>query len=236
MTIPNIVVVTYTGLIPINLIEAWVASAQIALTRDFAPHWSDAKLRFAPPGTAVKSDEWILGIFDHTTQAGALGFHDVTDAGLPLAKVFVQDCLDDSENWNTTCSHELHEMIVDPNIDQTVIFDGFEYAKETDDACEDDQFAVRIAGHMQSNSVTPAWFDPAGVAPYTVYPCAEITKPFQLATGGYIGRRPIGGAWTQLMADKPGPRQIKRRTSRTLRRFAAGLAAPARALYMLGHG
>lgn len=229
MTVPTITVVSYTGLIPINLINLWLPAAQVALSRDFAPHWSDAKLRFAAPGTAIQPDEWVLGFFDHSDQASALGYHTVTAAGLPVMKVFVADCLAEKQNWNVTATHEIHETIVDPYVNQTVAVigaDGItrEYAKESDDASEDDRYARRVNGHLQSNSVTPAWFDHAGQPPYTVYPCPEITAPFMLASGGYIGWReiaPVAGEWQQEFARTPGSRQNKAATSRTLRRFNA---------------
>ncbi len=227
MTIPTIAIVSYTGLLPIRLINLWLPAAQVALSRDFAPHWSDANLRFAAPGTAIQVDEWVLGFFDHSDQAGALGYHTETAAGLPILKVFMKDCLDDKQNWNCTATHEIYEAIADPYIDQTVkLTDAagilWEYAREVADAPEDDRFAVRVNGHLASNAVTPAWFDPAGVAPFTIYPCAEITAPFMLASGGYIGRRQLpGGEWQQFMARTPGSRQIKAETSRTIRRFNA---------------
>lgn len=221
MTIPSIAVYTHTGLLPANLIQSWVVSAQIALHTDFAPHWDDANLRYVPPGGAITADEWQLVFFDRSDQAGALGYHDKTPGGQPLSKIFVADCLDDGNNWNVTASHELHEMIADPNINRTVTIDGIEYAYEVDDACEDDRYAARVGGHLQSNSVTPAWFDPAGVAPFTIYPCPAITAPLQLAPGGYIGVRPLGGQWMQRVANEGGPRQVKGPASRTIRRFDA---------------
>jgi hypothetical protein len=231
MPIPVICVYTHTGLLPANLIQAWVAAAQIALTRDFAPHWSNAQLRYVAPGGPIEPDWWQLVFFDHSDQAGALGYHDVTRSGQPLGKVFIQDCLDDKENWNVTSLHETYEMIVDPNINQTVpvTIDGvaWEYSKEVCDAPEDDRFGVRVAGHLASNFVLPSWFDPAGTAPFTGYPCPEITAPFMLASGGYAGRRQMpGGEWQQDFARIAGPRQIKKVSSRTLRRFARDLAPP----------
>lgn len=235
MPIPTIAVYTHTGLIPANLIQAWVAAAQIALTRDFAPHWSDARLVYVPPGGTIQQDWWQLVYFDHSDQAGALGYHDVTPSGLPLGKVFIQDCLDDKENWNVTSLHETYEMIADPDIIQTVTMTDmsgitWEYAREVCDAPEDDQFGVRVGGHLASNAVTPAWFDPSGKPPFTIYPCVEINAPFTLASGGYIGRRQLpNGEWQQQFARIAGPRQVKKPSSRTLRRFARDLVLAAAA-------
>jgi hypothetical protein len=232
MPIPTIAVYTHTGLLPANLIEAWVTAAQVALTRDFAPHWSDAKLVYVAPGGLIQPDWWQLVFFDHSDQAGALGYHDVTPSGQPLGKVFIQDCLDDKENWNVTSLHEIYEMIVDPDIVQTVTMTDpagivWEYAKEVCDAPEDDRFGMRVAGHLASNAVTPAWFEPNGKPPYTIYPCADIVMPFQLASGGYIGRRQLpNGEWQQVFARVVGPRQVKKPSSRTMRRFARDLVLP----------
>ncbi|HEY2419321.1 MAG TPA: hypothetical protein VGH84_15470, partial [Steroidobacteraceae bacterium] len=80
--------------------------------------------------------------------------------------------------------------------------------------------AVRVAGHLISNCVTPSWFVPGGAPPFTMYPCPDIAGPFLLAPGGYIGRRQLpSGQWEQLLAAQRGPRQEKGPDSRTLRRF-----------------
>ncbi len=228
MTIPTIAVYSHTGLIPARFIQAWVPAAQLAITRDFAPHWSGAKLVYVPPGGMIAPDWWQLVIFDHSDQADALGYHDISPSGQPIAKVFAKDCIDNKENWNATADHELFEMIVDPRIDQVVqvVQDGitWEYAKEVADAPEDDHWGKRVGGHLASNFVTPAWFDPNGKPPYTGYRCSQITAPFMLADGGYIGRRevaPVAGEWQQVFSRTAGSRQIKKPTSRTMRRFAA---------------
>ena len=225
-TVPIIAIYSHTGLIPAKFIQAWVPAAQLAISRDFAPHWSDAKLVYVPPGGSISVDWWQLVIFDHSDQADSLGYHDTTTAGMPIGKVFALDCIQDKQNWNVTGTHELEEMIGDPKIDQVVqvVQDGitWEYARETCDAPEDDHWGQRVGGHLASNAVTPAWFDLNGKPPYTIYPCAQITAPFMLADGGYIGRRevaPSAGEWQQIMAAMAGSRQIKKLDSRTMRRF-----------------
>lgn len=222
MAVPQIAVFTHTGLLRADLIKAWVAAAQVALDRDFAPHWSGATLRYVLPGGAIHEDEWQLVFFDHSDQADALGYHALTPAGQPQMKVFVKDCIDGGLNWNTTGSHELYETIVDPYLNRTVTVGDTEYALEVCDAPEDDSFAVRVAGHMASNAVTPAWFNPDGKPPFTIYPCPAIMKPLELAPGGYIGVRPIGGIWSQKFPNEARTaRQIKGVASRTMRRFMA---------------
>jgi len=222
MTIPTIAVFTHTGLLTAAEIQACVAAGQDPLHRDFAPHYGDTVLRYVAPGELIQPDWWQCAFFDHTDQADALGYHDVTASGQPLMKIFAKDAIDDGVNWNVTFWHEVHEARADSSINKTVDAGGYQFAWETDDACEADKWGVRVNGHLISNSVTPAWFDPNGKPPYTIYPCAQITAPFMLASGGYIGRRQLpNGAWSQLLAADADPRQIKRPSSRTTRRFAA---------------
>jgi hypothetical protein len=220
---PVVAIYTHTGLIPASYIEACVGSIQVALAQSFAPLWGGATLVYVPPGGMIQPDWWQAVLFDHSDQAGALGYHDVTPTGQPLAKIFAADCIADAENWNVTLSHEIWEMLVDPKIDQTVTYNGWVFAKEVADAPEDDRYAQRVRGHLISNAVTPAWFDPNGKPPYTMYPCAPIDAPLTLAPGGYIGRRQLpNGQWEQELAAERGPRQLKGSDSRTIRRFSSG--------------
>ena len=228
MSEPVIAVFTHTGLIPAAYIEACVAATQVALTRDFAPLWSGAQLIYVAPGGTIQPEWWQATFFDHSDQADALGYHDLTSSGQPLAKIFAADCIADHENWNVTFSHEIWEMLADPRIDKTVTYDGWEYAQEVADAPEDDRYGQLVNDHLISNAVTPAWFEPNGKPPFTMYPCDAIAAPFALAYGGYIGRRQLpDGQWEQQLAAQRGPRQIKGPHSRTTRRFrnsAVGVA------------
>lgn len=223
MNTPTIAVYTVTGYIPAKYIAAATAAVQTALTRDFAPLWGGATLVYVPPGGLIQPDWWQCVFFDHSDQADALGYHELGPNGTPLAKVFARDTIADGVNWNVTFSHEVWEMLVDPRINQTTTNNGWIYAKEVADAPEDDRYGQRVDGHLISNCVTPAWFDPNGVAPFTMYPCDAITAPFMLAPGGYIGRRQPNGEWEQQFAEGSpvSARQNKRPTSRTMRRFKA---------------
>lgn len=225
--IPLIACYRETTLLTDALVQAWMAAEQIAISRDFAQHWGDAQLVFIPPGKAIPPEAWQCVFFDHSDQADALGYHTLTQANLPILKIFVKDALADGENWNVTADHEVKETIADPFINQSVaaIEDGvaWEYGLEVCDACEDDRWAYPVNGHMMSAFCTPAFFGRGGTA--LTFPLVpQITVPFELADGGYLPRRqisPVPGSWTQLMARVPGSRMVKRPTSRTLRRFAA---------------
>lgn len=209
-----------TNLLSDEMVASYVAAQQIQVSRDFAPLWGiDATCVFVPPGTDAPIGAWGLWFKDHTDQDGALGYHD--DNGNPKAYVFTADDFADGVNWSVTASHETLEMLGDPLITKVADANGFEYAYEACDACEDDSLAYLIDGHLMSDFVLPSWFVPGGAAPYTFR--NTIHTPLTLAAGGYIGVRSLpDGQWTQRFADAaPGARQLKRATSRTMRRFNA---------------
>lgn len=169
-------------------------------------------------------------ILDDSDQAGALGYHDLTREGLPLGKVFAATDLKFRTNWAVTASHELLEMLGDPNINLNVFIQsnsatGRLYAYEVCDACESDQFGYNIGNVLVSDFVYPTWFEDFRPANSTQFDQGQhITQPFQLLAGGYIGMFDVtsGSGWQQLTARKEdlriemrgnvGSRRERRRT------------------------
>jgi hypothetical protein len=194
-------------------IEPVVEALQEQVKRDFQPAWGiDAELSFVPLGEQPPADTWWLGILDDSDQAGALGYHDLTTAGLPLGKIFAGTDLKYGYNWSITASHELLEMLADPNINLTVLVQtsdtaGRLYAYEVCDACEADQFGYNIGGVTVSDFVYPSWFEdfrPIGSAQFDQQNLIE--KPFDLLEGGYIGAFDLnsGSGWYQVTpAERP---------------------------------
>jgi hypothetical protein len=214
-------------------VTAAVAALQIQVSRDFAPAWGiDADVTFFPSGQQPPDSSWLLGIFDNSDQAGALGYHDVTAQGLPLGKIFAGTDAQYGSSWTVTASHELLEMLGDPDINLTVFRQdkdgsGVLYAYETCDACEDDQFAYDINGIKVSDFVFPSWFEEFhGVGTQYDYG-KKINAAFDLLVGGYIGIYNVtaGNGWTQKTAAQVplmykmragiGSRRERRRTPRS---------------------
>ncbi len=212
-----------------------VPALQKQVTNDFAPAWGvPADLRFVPKGQKPNPGEWWLVILDDADQAGALGYHDVTDEGQPLGKVFARTTRIDGGNWTVTASHELLEMLGDPEINLTVFVQddnhsGRLYAYEVCDACEDDQFGYTIDGVLVSDFVYPAWFESFRKKNSTQFDFKNhISEPLQLIKGGYIGYFDVasGSGWQQLTAKgapldyrarpRVGSRRERRRTLRNL--------------------
>jgi len=172
-------------------VKAAIAPLQTQVTRDFAPVWGvDADVAFFPKGTQPPAKTWQIGMFDNSDQAGALGYHDLTPDGLPLGKVFAKTDQEYKSQWTVTASHELLEMLGDPDINLYGLWqDGWVitfYAYEVCDACEADKYGYKINGVLVSDFVYPSWFEGFRKKGSTQFDFGnQIQEPFQLLEGGY---------------------------------------------------
>jgi hypothetical protein len=214
-------------------VDAAVPALQIQVHRDFAPVWGiDADLTFVPRNAPPPAGAWWLVVLDTSDRAGALGYHDLTNEGLPLGKVFAASDLQSGQKWTVTASHELLEMLGDPNINLTVFAQpadtgGTLYAYEVCDACEADEFGYGIDGTTVSDFVYPAWFEFFRQPGSTQFDYGQqINQPLGLLWDGYIGTFDVasgtgwhqktaeGSAFTFAMRPPVGSRRERRRTPR----------------------
>jgi hypothetical protein len=188
-----------------------VAAIQKQVTNDFRPVWGvDAALTIVSKGATPPSGSWWLVVLDDSDQANALGYHDLTSEGLPIGKVFAASDLKAGTSWTVTASHELLEMLADPNINLTVFVQnndtaGMLYAYEVCDACEDDSLGYTIDNILLSDFVYPAWFESFRAEGSTQFDRQnKMQSPFQLLVNGYIGIFNViaGSGWTQQTSDK----------------------------------
>jgi hypothetical protein len=187
-----------------------VTALQQQVSNDFGPVWGvDAELKMIPQGSQPPSGTWWLVILDDSDQAGALGYHDLTPDGLPIGKVFAASDLKAGTSWTVTASHELLEMLADPNINLSVFVQnadttGSLYAYEVCDACEDDSFGYQINNVLVSDFVYPTWFETFRTQGTQFDRMNQIQNPLQLLQGGYIGVFNVseGSGWQQQTAEK----------------------------------
>jgi hypothetical protein len=188
-----------------------VAALKIQVSRDFFLAWGiDAKLTFVPKGGTPAVGDWQVVVLDNSDQADALGYHDITTEGLPIGKIFAKSDIDAGMSWSVTASHEILEMIGDPDINLTALVQdasggGRLYSYETCDACEDDSLGYKIGDVLVSDFVFPSWFESFWAPGATQFDQqSKVTAPFQLLPGGYIGYMDINitNGWQQLTADK----------------------------------
>ena len=209
-----------------------VSALQIQVSRDFAPVWLvDADLVFVGKNAQPPAGTWQIALLDDSDQPGALGYHDLTPDGFPLAKVFAKTDKNYGSNWTVTLSHELLETLGDPDINLCT-FDSSNrlLAMELCDAPEADQFGYLINGVLVSDFVYPAWFGVRSkVAKYDHM--GYIKAPGELLAGGYISVYDFTTGWTQTTAQKMGlhphrENAHKREGSRRGRRAKKGVPTP----------
>jgi hypothetical protein len=215
--------------------QAAVLALQKQVTNDFAPVWGiNADLSFVPRNGEPAVGAWWLVLLDTSDQATALGYHDLTVDGLPLGKAFVLTDKQAGLQWTVTASHELLEMLGDPDINLWA-FPHPEahtdrlYAYEMCDACEADALGYLIDGTLVSDFLYPAWFESFRLPGSTQFDRqSHIQEPFQIPPGGYslvydirtgTGYQQIYGdkeevAFTPLHRPQVGSRRERRKTPR----------------------
>jgi len=201
--IPTVAILNPSTVLTDAQVQPVVAACAKQVANDFGPAWGvSANVVFVAQGQAVPAGSWQLAVLDDSDQAGALGYHDLTQDGMPFGKVFARTDLQDGLSWSVTISHELLEMLGDPDISLTVFNQagntgGVLYAYEACDACEDDQFGYQVDGVLVSDFVTRSWFSTGLPGPYDFK--GYITSSLQILAGGYIGVFDItaGSGWQQ---------------------------------------
>jgi len=166
-----------------------------------SPAWDidQALFIFVPKGLTPDPAAWQCVFLDDSDQAGALAYHDLTNTGLPLSKVFVKTLMSDNASVSVGASHECCEMAVDPTINLAAQdASGAFWAYEVCDPCEDDQYGYDINGILVSDFVTPAWFGFASAGTRPVDFMKKATAAFQVLTGGYAQKYDPASGWTQI--------------------------------------
>ena len=126
--------------------------------KDLLPVWGvdAAAFAFVPKGQAPAAGAWWVVFLDDSDQAGALAYHDLTNEGLPISKVFVKTILADHASVSVGATHEICEMAVDPWLNSAYQdLQGIFWAGEVCDPVEDDQYGYQIGDVLVTDFVTP---------------------------------------------------------------------------------
>jgi len=226
----QIAVINATTVLTDAALKAMVDAVQVQVHRDFFPVWGlDATLNFVPKDNKPPLGMSWMAVLDTADVAGALGYHDVTNDGLPLGKVFAKTTVDDGGKVSVTLSHEVLEMLVDPDVNLLCeIGTGRTrryFAYEVCDAVEADNLGYDINGVTVSDFVTPAYFEtflPKG-RKFDFQGKLQSPMPAMLP-GGYLAYEQ-DGSWHQIFAEHtsdkakfsarphPGSRRLARRSS-----------------------
>jgi hypothetical protein len=173
--------VTLADLAPVS------AAIQKQVSRDFGPMWNveatvDAfdKLEDVPVGY------WHVLLQDELPN-GAAGLHKRDDSKQPFALVAL------TTNWPVFMSHEVLEMLVDPQGSLTVAGNSkkagqgrVEYLLEVCDPCQASKFAYTINSVMVSDFYTRQYFDPIQSSGVRYSFSGQIRGPREVLDGGYL--------------------------------------------------
>jgi hypothetical protein len=161
-----------------------------------------ATFTFVPKGQAPAAGTWWVVFLDDSDQAGALAYHDLTNDGLPISKVFVKTILADHASVSVGATHEICEMAVDPWLNSAYQdLHGVFWAGEICDPVEDDQYGYQIGDILVTDFITPNWFAHQyahGAIDFKDHASAA----FEVLTGGYAQQWDPHRGWHQVTGAK----------------------------------
>jgi hypothetical protein len=203
---PIIVIVNASHIVTDEVVSQWAIDIQRQVTEDFAPVWGrGAQIEFKPWQTwqtATREGVWPVYINKHSTDPTALGWHD--NAGNQImGRVFVGDCVAEGIEPSIDLSHEVLEIIGDPDVRQTqTLADGRVAALEMCDPVEDDIYGYIKGQTKVSDFVLPQYFrsiaGPTNVSRFDFM--GHLSGPCPALTSGGYQSLYVSGAWTQIMA------------------------------------
>lgn len=198
----KIAVINESAAISDTKVESYLQAFETQWNRDLAPAWDIARADFVFVSSASRAprDAWWLVWLDDSDQADALAYHDLTDDGAPMSKVFVKTIQAEKASLSVAATHELVEMAIDPTINLAAQdARGIFWAYESADPVEADEFGYEIDGVRVTDFVLPSWFDFKGSSgPYDFK--RHCTDAFQVLRGGYAQRYDHRAGWVQVNA------------------------------------
>jgi hypothetical protein len=204
-----------------------VAACATQLKLHVAPIWDmvPASVVFYDSEDQVPAGADLLVIMDDPDQARAMGYHQITPAGQPYARVFARPILDHGGTPTTgtvsiaaTMSHEVCEWFADRFVNLWAQGPKGQYPLEICDPVEDDTY--EIDGVTVSNFVTKRYFDQNAPDGTQFDYLNKLTKPFTFTPGGYTILRQAGSTtsvfgarypdWRRETKDFPAARSSRR--------------------------
>lgn len=153
---------------------------------------------FNPKQQAPSAGSWWVVFLDNSDQGSALAYHDLTNEGLPISKVFVKTIQADNSSLSVGASHEICEMAVDPWLNSAYQDpQGTFWAGEICDPVEADSYGYEVGGILVTDFVTPNWFGHKN-ALGAIDLRQHANKAFQVLSGGYAQKFDPQKGWVQV--------------------------------------
>lgn len=205
--IQQVALVSDTALLSLADLASVAAAIQKQVLRDFAPIWNiQASVSAFARLDDVPVGYWRVIVADDIDGL-RIGFHR-TQQGDPYAMVLFR------EDWATTASHEILEMLVDPSGDRVVAGDSpdpnqgrVEFLLEVCDPCADPDQGYDVNGIRLCDFCTPNYFDPVASTGVRYSFTGRIGGPREINVGGYLSWR-LPGTDQWFVASRNGGLQI----------------------------
>ena len=219
---PQIAVINESTAISDKDVQAMLPAFDQQWNKDLEPIWGveAATFTFVPKGETPAAGTWWVVFLDDSDQADALAYHDLTNEGLPISKVFVKTILSDKASISVGATHEICEMAVDPWLNSAYQDpQGVFWAGEVCDPVEDDRYGYQIGAVLVTDFVTPNWFAHQH-AQQTIDFKNHCQAAFEILSGGYAQKFDPQAGWQQVTGAKAkhSKRAVASRGSRRERR------------------
>jgi hypothetical protein len=198
--VPDISVINESTSIADSDVQGMLAAFTQQWNQDLRPVWGvdPATFTMVASGQTPQSGTWWLVFFDDSDQAGALAYHDLTNDGLPISKVFVKTILNANSSVSVGATHELCEMAVDPWLNSAYQDpQGVFWAGEVCDPVESDQYGYMIGTVLVTDFVTPNWFAHQHAQP-VMDRQGQARSAFEVLSGGYAQKFDPQQGWQQV--------------------------------------
>ena len=213
MSLPGIAIINFSSL-PDDKVQNVIRAVNRQVTDDFMPVWGSGYIcklhasAFDPahPGVLQEdsvSAEGVIYLVNQPHIAGALGYHDMNNAEVPVGFVFTE-----LGDWTVTLSHEVLELIVDPTVN--IFVPGPDprnpdnpdaWLFHTYEVCDAVERTTYEIDHVPvSNFVTPQYFR-EGDAPGTRNDFLGVgVDSFGVTEGSHLGTvDPSDWSWVTIL-------------------------------------
>ena len=199
----------------LDVLSLFARACEHQLQVHAAPRWRWTRtdtVDVAADPSHIPPGEVVMGLYDDSDQADALGWHTEDGSGKIFGRVFVRPVFESggdlytnpTESVSSVLSHEILETRGDPYVvDWYQRQDGTLVAAELGDPVQGDNYMVNVMGKFVrvSNFILPAWRDAFGRGPFDYL--GKLRHAFGMTPGGYMITQEAGAVSEVFGAEVP---------------------------------
>ncbi len=196
MPLPTVIIRNHSQLVTDRQVREYAFAIEQQVRRDFWPEW-----KIQAHVHALNGKEWapvvdfFVVLIDGSGQEEYEAFHDVSKAGLPYEVVDVRATLDAGDKVSAALSHDVLEMISNPDANLWVEHPDGEYFvwRELCDPVQGQNYSIDIGAPEPievSNFVYRQYFGAAGDGKKFDH-MGLLSAPFEISQDGYLGAQRV---------------------------------------------